>query len=114
RAQVAQLVEQRTETPCVGGSTPPLGTILSRQISFLSAQRRLESGLLDRRLSTFLRVIRHFRLSWRQGRDRDSPRCSAPQSAAAEALAPIQPRKESPTCPKHRPSAATPRSRTTR
>ena len=26
-AQVAQLVEQRTENPCVGGSNPPLGTI---------------------------------------------------------------------------------------
>ena len=25
-AQVAQLVEQRTENPCVGGSIPPLGT----------------------------------------------------------------------------------------
>ena len=28
-AQVAQSVEQRTENPCVGGSIPPLGTILS-------------------------------------------------------------------------------------
>ena len=27
-AQIAQLVEQRTENPCVGGSIPPLGTIL--------------------------------------------------------------------------------------
>jgi hypothetical protein len=27
-AQVAQLVEQRTENPCVGGSIPPLGTII--------------------------------------------------------------------------------------
>jgi hypothetical protein len=27
RAQVAQLVEQRTENPRVGGSIPPLGTI---------------------------------------------------------------------------------------
>ena len=25
-AEVAQLVEQRTENPCVGGSSPPLGT----------------------------------------------------------------------------------------
>ena len=25
-AQVAQLVEQGTENPCVGGSIPPLGT----------------------------------------------------------------------------------------
>ena len=28
-AQVAQLVEQRTENPRVGGSNPPLGTIFS-------------------------------------------------------------------------------------
>ncbi len=27
-AQVAQLVEQRTENPRVGGSIPPLGTIV--------------------------------------------------------------------------------------
>ena len=27
-AQVAQVVEQGTENPCVGGSTPSLGTIL--------------------------------------------------------------------------------------
>src|SRR5438552_2865628 len=103
-----------TENPCVGGSTPPLGTILSHQISVFSAQRRLENGLLHRGVSTFLRVTEHFRLSWRHGRDRDSPRCSAPHSGAAEALAPIQPRKENPTCPRHRPSAATPKSRMTR
>ena len=30
-AQVAQLVEQRTENPRVGGSIPPLGTGTSRQ-----------------------------------------------------------------------------------
>jgi hypothetical protein len=37
-AEVAQLVEQRTENPRVGGSTPPLGTISSlnrRQIQLL-------------------------------------------------------------------------------
>jgi hypothetical protein len=28
--QVAQLVEQRTENPCVGGSIPPLATTISR------------------------------------------------------------------------------------
>ena len=28
--QVAQLVEQRTENPCVGGSIPPLATIIFR------------------------------------------------------------------------------------
>ena len=30
-AQVAQLVEQRTENPRVGGSIPPLGTILPKK-----------------------------------------------------------------------------------
>ena len=30
RAQVAQLVEQRTENPRVGGSIPPLGTTISK------------------------------------------------------------------------------------
>ena len=30
RAQVAQLVEQRTENPRVGGSNPPLGTTFSQ------------------------------------------------------------------------------------
>ena len=30
-AQIAQLVEQRTENPCVGGSILPLGTILYNQ-----------------------------------------------------------------------------------
>ena len=34
RAQVAQLVEQRTENPRVGGSIPPLGTT-SLNISFI-------------------------------------------------------------------------------
>ena len=33
RAQVAQLVEQRTENPRVGGSIPPLGTIPSPRVS---------------------------------------------------------------------------------
>ena len=31
-AQVAQLVEQRTENPRVGGSIPPLGTIIPKKI----------------------------------------------------------------------------------
>ena len=35
-AQVAQLVEQRTENPCVGGSIPPLGTIASSARLFCS------------------------------------------------------------------------------
>ena len=34
-AQVAQLVEQRTENPRVGGSIPPLGTIYFYNVLFL-------------------------------------------------------------------------------
>jgi hypothetical protein len=46
-AQVAQLVEQRTENPCVGGSIPPLGTIasqssVSRRIPALAASKGLD------------------------------------------------------------------------
>jgi hypothetical protein len=33
KAQVAQLVEQRTENPRVGGSIPPLGTILFNELT---------------------------------------------------------------------------------
>ena len=33
-AQVAQLVEQRTENPRVGGSIPPLGTIFPQHIQY--------------------------------------------------------------------------------
>ena len=32
-AQVAQLVEQRTENPRVGGSIPPLGTIVFKDLA---------------------------------------------------------------------------------
>ena len=32
-AQVAQLVEQGTENPCVGGSIPPLGTTFSNNLT---------------------------------------------------------------------------------
>src|SRR3954468_5884931 len=35
RAQVAQLVEQRTENPRVGGSSPPLGTTFPQQFQRL-------------------------------------------------------------------------------
>jgi hypothetical protein len=34
RAQVAQLVEQRTENPRVGGSIPPLGTMYFNYLVF--------------------------------------------------------------------------------
>jgi hypothetical protein len=33
-AQIAQLVEQRTENPRVGGSNPPLGTNILQQIQW--------------------------------------------------------------------------------
>ena len=33
-AQIAQLVEQRTENPCVGGSIPPLGTSLTTFLKY--------------------------------------------------------------------------------
>jgi hypothetical protein len=45
-AQVAQLVEQRTENPCVGGSIPPLGTIGASVVgsaSYVAALRRVEA-----------------------------------------------------------------------
>ena len=32
QGQVAQLVEQRTENPCVGGSIPSLATIMTKQL----------------------------------------------------------------------------------
>jgi uncharacterized membrane protein len=41
-AQVAQLVEQRTENPCVGGSIPPLGTISASH--YLAVVCRVESA----------------------------------------------------------------------
>ena len=36
--QIAQLVEQRTENPCVGGSIPPLATALSKGLRVLRKQ----------------------------------------------------------------------------
>ena len=36
RAQVAQLVEQWTENPRVGGSIPPLATIQFKKLSLLN------------------------------------------------------------------------------
>ena len=33
--QIAQLVEQRTENPCVGGSIPPLATAISKGLGDL-------------------------------------------------------------------------------
>src|SRR3972149_10450356 len=40
--QVAQLVEQRTENPCVGGSIPPLATTFMRVLSVAVAHRFLQ------------------------------------------------------------------------
>src|SRR5437899_2562138 len=39
--QVAQLVEQRTENPCVGGSIPPLATTQSRPYALLIIMSRV-------------------------------------------------------------------------
>ncbi len=41
-AQVAQLVEQRTENPRVGGSIPPLGTIFTIHFNMLC--RHIKGG----------------------------------------------------------------------
>jgi hypothetical protein len=38
--QVAQLVEQRTENPRVGGSIPPLATIISKAFSRIDVMSR--------------------------------------------------------------------------
>ena len=50
--QVAQLVEQRTENPRVGGSIPPLGTI---SIGLLA--RGNDSGGSPRSLRTFSKYL---------------------------------------------------------
>ena len=42
-AQVAQLVEQRTENPRVGGSIPPLGTISPSQANAASLKNSIKS-----------------------------------------------------------------------
>ena len=36
--QIAQLVEQRTENPCVGGSIPPLATSNTKVLAYLRKQ----------------------------------------------------------------------------
>ena len=47
-AQVAQLVEQRTENPRVGGSIPPLGTTFPLEIwGFLKFLSSLKTSLLS-------------------------------------------------------------------
>jgi hypothetical protein len=43
-AQVAQLVEQRTENPCVGGSIPPLGTIGAPELLGAGCYAGFEGG----------------------------------------------------------------------
>ena len=40
-AQVAQLVEHRTENAGVGGSNPPLGTTLNLKLLFLNIYSRI-------------------------------------------------------------------------
>ena len=55
--QVAQLVEQRTENPCVGGSIPPLATSLRRPTGpvgrlRLRTRRRAAAGRVGSRLTS--------------------------------------------------------------
>ena len=44
-AQIAQLVEQRTENPCVGGSIPPLGTTKPFKINVSSHLKTFGIGV---------------------------------------------------------------------
>jgi hypothetical protein len=46
-AQVAQLVEQRTENPCVGGSIPPLGTSNFKRLDREHLAKCLTCPMLD-------------------------------------------------------------------
>jgi hypothetical protein len=46
-AEVAQLVEQWTENPCVGGSSPPLGTIYTNLESVSFVNSRLADFCFD-------------------------------------------------------------------
>ena len=50
--QIAQLVEQRTENPCVGGSIPPLATALYSIISVTNSKL-----LLTLKVSKILPII---------------------------------------------------------
>src|SRR3972149_709566 len=50
--QVAQLVEQRTENPCVGGSIPPLATRILPRLS-----RQNLRGAIPPLATTFMRVL---------------------------------------------------------
>jgi hypothetical protein len=49
RGWVAQLVEQRTENPCVGGSIPPPATIFGNvaKVSFPSANLPINTQVLN-------------------------------------------------------------------
>ncbi len=51
-AQVAQLVEQRTENPRVGGSIPPLGTISTRLSMDWMTEVSAVEAVIGRRLAT--------------------------------------------------------------
>ena len=51
-AQVAQLVEHATENRSVGGSIPPLGTILSRRIALSEKSRRMNRAFPGERWIT--------------------------------------------------------------
>ena len=49
-AQVAQLVEQRTENPRVGGSIPPLGTIFSNEKTITYEADEAQEAVFSRKL----------------------------------------------------------------
>jgi hypothetical protein len=61
-AQVAQLVEQRTENPCVGGSIPPLGTTKSiNNMRILPHQTAPACGLfMSHRVATGIKDFYRF------------------------------------------------------
>ena len=55
-AQVAQLVEQWTENPRVGGSNPPLGTTFSRKLPLFSVATRVNVKIKCARYAGMLSI----------------------------------------------------------
>jgi hypothetical protein len=60
RAQVAQLVEQRTENPRVGGSNPPLGTNKIKDLGHLFMSGSWSGATTY--FPLFSTITKHFRL----------------------------------------------------
>ena len=56
QGQVAQLVEQRTENPCVGGSIPPLAT---NHLANLCGATRAISPCVAGEIATRSSILRH-------------------------------------------------------